>query len=81
MAVPRETYNFVPPPLEIASPEDRAGKYTIEELQRMMEPLLAADAGAGLQTEAKWPAGYGFGVGVLISLALWAAIAMGAAHL
>jgi hypothetical protein len=80
---PRQSRKFQdgPPdqlrPLVMAQPQDRAGGYTIEQLQALLAPVLEQPA----HPERKWPLAYGFALAGALSLALWAIAILGLSRL
>lgn len=64
-------------PLVMAQPDDRAGNYTIEQLQALLAPVLEQP----VPEERKWPLAWSFALAGTLSLALWAIVILGLGRL
>jgi hypothetical protein len=65
-------------PVQPAAASDRAGSYTVEQLEILLQPLLVA---APQKRERVWAPAHTFAFVIGVSLALWAAIIFVAAWL
>ena len=84
MAAPKHVPTHVPRSdeqhiREMGAPDDRAGPYTIAQLQAMLstDPALFLDEAS----VERWPLFYSFAFIAISSIALWTALIMGLSHL
>jgi hypothetical protein len=75
MALPRISEAIIPKrqpqPVLLAELSDRAGQYTIEQLETLLQPLLVA---APQKQRRVWPLAHSVAFVVGVSLMLWSAI-------